>query len=353
MFVRLLLAVLSCFAVLTAAPAAEIRTSNQPAQLDIRQAGEHSIRVTLRPLSNQTELPFSPALAPREYAPPVISLREMAQPVRAQVGSLNVEVRADPLTVVATTRDGKPIQTLAFQDDGMLSFQVGGPVLGLGEGGPLPRGNFRTLPVEFDRRGRLHNMRPRWQSDAYGSRNPVAMLIGTEGWGLFIATPWGQVDLRDTSRGVFTPWQPPAASAAQKSSKQGRANLTAQLQGRPPPASIVPGVFDLFLFDAHDPLALMNDISLISGPAVMPPKWSLGYMQSHRELVDKNLSSEALLLNVVDTFREKKIPLDAVIYLGTGSRPPVGTLHSHHSTSIRACFSGCPRKCLTICTTAM
>ena len=35
-------------------------------------------------------------------------------------------------------------------------------------------------------------------------------------------------------------------------------------------------------------------------------------MQSHRELVDKDLKSEALLLNVVDTFREKKIPLDAV-----------------------------------------
>jgi alpha-glucosidase/alpha-D-xyloside xylohydrolase len=53
----------------------------------------------------------------------------------------------------------------------------------------------------------------------------------------------------------------------------------------------------------------------------MPPKWSLGYMQSHRELVDENLSSEALLLNVVDTFREKRIPLDAVIYLGTGFTP--------------------------------
>ena len=83
----------------------------------------------------------------------------------------------------------------------------------------------------------------------------------------------------------------------------------------------MPGAYDLFIFDAHDPAQLMKDISVISGPAVMPPKWSLGYMQSHRELVDKNLSSEALLLNVVDTFREKKIPLDAVIYLGTGFTP--------------------------------
>ena len=85
-----------------------------------------------------------------------------------------------------------------FEDDGSLSFKIGGqPVLGMGEGGPLPRGNFRALPIEFDRRGRLDDMRPRWQSDAYGSRNPVALMVGTEGWGLFIATPWGQVDLRD------------------------------------------------------------------------------------------------------------------------------------------------------------
>jgi len=243
---------------------------------------------------------------------------------------MNVEVLPTPLSIIATTKDGQPIQKLVFEESGNLSFDIGGqPVLGMGEGGPLPRGNFRTLPIEFDRRGRLDDMRPRWQSDAYGSRNPVALLIGTAGWGLFIATPWGQVDLRDQSRGVFSPWQPPmqvdvrgeVGQNDSKRSKKGRANLTAQLQGRPPVDSLVPGAYDLFLFDAHDPTGLMKDISLITGPAVMPPKWALGYMQSHRELVDKDLSSEALLLDVVNTFREKRIPLDAVIYLGTGFTP--------------------------------
>src|SRR5262249_25239566 len=152
----------------------------------------------------------------------------------------------------------------------------------------------------------------------YGSRNPVALLIGTEGWGLFIATPWGQVDLRDAKQGIFTPWQPPTPNAQrggeaaeQKNAGGKRLSLAAQVQGRPPIESIVPGAFDLFLFDAREPVQFMRDLALISGSAVMPPKWSLGYMQSHRELVDQNLSSEALLLNVVDTFREKKIPLDA------------------------------------------
>jgi alpha-glucosidase/alpha-D-xyloside xylohydrolase len=311
-----------CFA--STGQAVEIRASNQPAQLDIRPAGQNSIRVTLKPISFKPDFPATPALVERKYAVPSISLREISQPVKRQVGNLNVEILPGPLTIIVTSAEGKPIQNIVFQDDGNLSFKIGGePVLGMGEGGPLPRGNFRTQPIEFDRRGRLEDMRPRWQSDAYGSRNPVALMIGTDGWGLFIATPWGQVDLRDADRGVFSPWQPPMpAGENEKNRGDGaRQSRTAQLQGRPPVESIVPGVYDLFLFDAHEPTELMKDLSIISGAAVMPPKWSLGYMQSHRELVDKNLSSEALLLSVVDTFREKRIPLDAVIYLGTGFTP--------------------------------
>jgi alpha-glucosidase/alpha-D-xyloside xylohydrolase len=318
------------FVLATTCQAAEIRANHEPAQLDIRPAGKNSIRVTLKPISFKPAFPSTPVLAERASEAPAVSLREIARPVKARVGSLIVEVLPSPLTVVVTTTLGKPIQTVVFQEDGRLSFNIGGqPILGMGEGGPLPRGNFRTLPVEFDRRGRFEDMRPRWQSDAYGSRNPVALLIGTEGWGLFIATPWGQVDLRDPARGVFSPWQPtvpasPERQGAQDRPKRGnepRARLTAQLQGRPPVESVVPGVYDLFILDGHDPAALMKDISVLTGPAVLPPKWALGYMQSHRELRDKNLSSEALLLHVVDTFRDKKIPLDAVIYLGTGFTP--------------------------------
>ena len=60
----------------------------------------------------------------------------------------------------------------------------------------------------------------------------------------------------------------------------------------------------------------MKDFSVITGPAAMPPLWALGYMQSHRTLQD-----DAQMLDVVDTFRKKGIPLDAVIYLGTGFMP--------------------------------
>jgi alpha-glucosidase/alpha-D-xyloside xylohydrolase len=53
------------------------------------------------------------------------------------------------------------------------------PVFGLGGGGPRPAAgvDWRKLPVAYDRRGRLHEMLPRWQSDAYGSRSPAAVLV--------------------------------------------------------------------------------------------------------------------------------------------------------------------------------
>ncbi|MGQ9472059.1 MAG: hypothetical protein ACUVR0_10270 [Candidatus Aminicenantales bacterium] len=40
-----------------------ITSLGQPAQLDIRPAGERSLRLTLKPLSMAEEFPFSPALA--------------------------------------------------------------------------------------------------------------------------------------------------------------------------------------------------------------------------------------------------------------------------------------------------
>ena len=67
------------FAALIACAAApvqaqQITAAGQPAQLDIRAAGPHSIRVTLKPLSFTRELPENPAVAERSYPAPVLSV---------------------------------------------------------------------------------------------------------------------------------------------------------------------------------------------------------------------------------------------------------------------------------------
>ncbi|HEX7049192.1 MAG TPA: TIM-barrel domain-containing protein [Longimicrobiales bacterium] len=304
--------------------AVPITRAGAPAQLDIRAAGEHSIRVTLKPVDFEADFPYTPALdAHRTYPDPEISLRQIGAAVERRIGDLEVTVRGAPPTVEVRNAAGDPVQELVFEEDGDVSFALRGqPVLGMGEGGPQPGRGWRTEhEIEFDRRGRFHEMRPRWQSNAYGSRNPVPLLIGTAGWGLFVATPWVQVDLEDPERGTFQAWQrpePPDSGAAEgEDARRARRRYIAQIQGRPP-ASQPTDVFDVFVFDASDPAAFMKDVSLISGAAVMPPKWALGYMQSHRELRDAKLDPEDLLLDVVDTFRGKRIPVDAVIYLGTG-----------------------------------
>jgi len=290
------------------------------AQLDVRVAGARAVRVTLKPVDFGEAFPFTPALsAERTYSDPVLSLREIGGPVEHRVGNLHVTVRPDPLSMTVRNRVGEPVQALTFHEDGTVSFEVGdAPVLGMGEGGPQPGEDWRTnLQVEFDRRGRFHEMRPRWQSNAYGSRNPVPLLIGTGGWGLYVATPWVQVDLPEEGGGRFIPWERPEGPGEGRGAER---RYEQAVQGRPP-ASQPKDVFDVFVFDAHDPVAFMGDVSYIAGAAVMPPKWALGYLQSHRELRDENLTSEELLIDVVDTFREKRIPVDGVIYLGTGFTP--------------------------------
>jgi alpha-glucosidase (family GH31 glycosyl hydrolase) len=301
--------------VLTAASAQSLRTAGVPAQLLIREAAAHSLRITLKPLSYSGDEPFSPALVDRRYPNPAINLTELSAPVTRTIAGLRVEVLPSPLTIRITTADGLPVQVLRFNDSSFSFALDDAPVLGMGEGGhkPEPGTNWRQATVEFDRRGRLHEMQPRWQSDAYGSRNPVPLLVGTAGWAMFVATPWGQFDLRAADHGVFLPWKPtPGDTAVQNEHNQG----LALAKGLPPARSVVPGLYDLIVFDAHDPEAFMQDVSTLTGPAVLPPKWSLGYMQSHRTIKDENY-----ILGIVDSFRSKKIPIDAVIYLGTGFTP--------------------------------
>ncbi len=112
--------------------------------------------MTLAPLDFKSDFPQTPAIVDRKYAPPSLSLRQIERPVRRTVGSLDVEVRPQPLTLVVRNRAGKLLQRLVFEPDGSLSFQLDDqPVLGMGEGGPRPVSGrpWREQPVQFDRRG--------------------------------------------------------------------------------------------------------------------------------------------------------------------------------------------------------
>ncbi|MCP5546649.1 MAG: hypothetical protein H7A50_04675 [Akkermansiaceae bacterium] len=171
----------------------------------------------------------------------------------AVIGDLRIEVRTQPVWIGVKRADVTLVQELDVHDDGTVSTRLGDqPVLGLGEGGPRPtKGvDWRKASVEFDRRGRLHAIEPRWQTDAYGSRNPVALLTGTKGWGLCFASPWGRIDLTGREAGVFIP----VGRKDPAEMRQSFANQREQPgKGIPPMETIVPGLLDVFVFDALDP----------------------------------------------------------------------------------------------------
>ena len=298
-----------------AAPGAwaeNITRGGKPAELTVTSGGAHSVRVTLKPVG--MTLPPSPSLLDLDIKNPAISLRTIEKPVQARVGALDVEITPTPLTVLVKSANGREVQKLVFDEKtGRVSFNVGdGPVLGLGEGGQQPGKGKVPTGVQFDRRGKLDVMRPGWGSGTLGSRNPVAILVGTDGWGLFVASPWVQVDLRDPATGIFIPTNnvAPTAGVDKPAPPGGGIKEPAEAQG-----------IDIFVFDAAEPAHLMKDLRDLTGAPAMPPRWALGYMQSHRELRDAKQTPEELILDVVDTFRKKQLPVDSVVYLGTGFTP--------------------------------
>jgi alpha-glucosidase/alpha-D-xyloside xylohydrolase len=321
----MLLALLGAVITAPGAWAADITRGGQPAELTVTSAGAHSVRVTLKPLG--VALPPSPSLLTLEIKNPAVRLRTIERPVQAQVGTLDVEINSSPLTVLVKGAAGREIQRLVFDEKtGTVSFKIGdAPVLGMGEGGQQPGRGDGPTGVQFDRRGKLDVMRPGWGSGTLGSRNPVSVLVGTDGWGLFVASPWVQVDLRDPAKGIFIPTNNvrPTAGVDNPAPRGGRGGAAATAP-QAPPAPPVPAEtmgFDVFVFDASEPANMMKELRDLTGAAAMPPKWALGYQQSHRELRDAEMTPEGLILNVVDTFRKKQIPVDSVVYLGTGFTP--------------------------------
>ena len=84
---------------------------------------------------------------------------------------------------------------------------------------------------------------------------------------------------------------------------------------------------DVFVIGAQDPAAIMAEYAKITGLPEMPPLWSFGYQQSHR-----TLAAPEEILQEAKTFREKKLPCDTMIYLGTDFCPTGWNTHNGEFT---------------------
>jgi alpha-glucosidase (family GH31 glycosyl hydrolase) len=263
-----------------AARGEQLRIAGRDVEVAVTAAGPAAVRVSVNPVRDgrPEPIPSDGSLARQDWGAPALRVTSPDGPRTADCGGARVTVSADPLTVRIEAPDGRLIQRLVVDGQtGALGFHLGdGPVLGLGEGGP-----------QFDRRGSVDRMRSGqggYRLRTHGGRVPVPWLIGTAGWAMFVHRPYGAFDLSGAD-GRFSP-----ASAA------------------------LP--LDVFVVTAREPARVLAEYARLTGLPEMPPLWALGYQQSHRALANREE-----VLSVARTFREKRLPCDVLIYLGTGFCP--------------------------------
>ncbi|HEX2492008.1 MAG TPA: TIM-barrel domain-containing protein [Blastocatellia bacterium] len=285
---------------------AAIRIAGQPVEIAVSQVSAVTVRLSVTQIveGRPQPLPHDGSLARRAWSPPAAKITSLTRARQAQCGDLVVKLTPDPLTIRVETNDGRLVQQLRpDQQTGALNFMLDDkPALGFGEGGP-----------QFDRRGSTYNNRNGqggYRLRTHGGRVPIQWLIGTSGWAMFIHHPLGSFDLtgkegRLTPRGVDTPAN----------------SVAGAMEGSP----ALP--LDVFVVGAREPARIMAEYARLTGNPEMPPLWSLGYLQSHR-----TLDGPEEVKRVARTFREKKLPCDALIYLGTDFTPSGWNTHNGEFT---------------------
>jgi hypothetical protein len=255
----------------------ELVVAGKPVEIGVFEVSPATVRIVVLPLGGpgRDALRADGALVPGGEGKPVAQSGGRARLGRVRSGDLVVRFASGPPVIIIETPSGRPVQRLTLDArEPALSFLLGqGPLLGLGQGGP-----------QFDRKGSTDSMRSGqggFQLRTHGGRVPIQWLVGTEGWGLFIHQPFGTFDFTG-AEGRFTPG----------------------------PGGLLP--LDVFVVASADPKVIMREYARITGLAEMPALWTLGYMQSHR-----TLAGPEEIRSVARTMREKKLPCDALIYLGT------------------------------------
>lgn len=253
---------------------------NPEREIQISSVSEHTLRLSVVPVKygQPSTIPLDGSLVQATWGTPAAVLHGDWREQSVQAGDMRVHATREPLAFLVEKEKGGRIQQLRIEDEtGVVSFETGNsPLLGMGEGGP-----------QFDRRGsgdRMISGQGGYELKTHGGRVPIPWLVGTAGWALYFHQPFGTFDLTGP-RGRFLPANPAAA-------------------------------LDVFVVAAEDPATIMAEYARITGLAEMPPLWSFGYQQSHR-----TLASRDEVLTEAATFREKKLPCDVLIYLGTGFCP--------------------------------
>ncbi len=274
-----------------------LRVARKDVEIQLAAVSSHTFRLTVQAVEDGklSNIIDDGTLVQTDFGPPAAKLRGTAKAQTIKLGELRVTFRPESLDFIVKTAKGETVQRIRIhKDTAVISFTTGAaPILGLGEGGP-----------QFDRRNNTEQMRSGsggYNLRNFGSRVPIPWLIGTAGWAIYIHHPYGRFDFT----GEPSKFQPAPAFLPEGG------------RGAPPAdISTFALPIDLFVVASKDPAVIMTEWARLTGHPEMPPLWSFGYQQSHRTLGGRDA-----ILQEARTFREKKLPCDAMIYLGTGFCP--------------------------------
>jgi alpha-glucosidase/alpha-D-xyloside xylohydrolase len=247
----------------------------KPGVLDATLAALSSniLRISISPANDAPRLS---ELGVAKESGPLLGGPGEVHPTTIQWGKYSVKVTDGPLHV-GVYENGNLRQEIRFDLDSTdVRFNLDGPVFGLGEG---------VHP--YDRRGTRDAMANGQHSpdlQTFGARLPIPWVISPKGWGVFVGQPSGSFEFSNTE---------------------------ARFRG-----SEATSTRNVYLVLGDSPGEVLQGYAELTGYPHLPPLWAFGYQQSHRTLADKDE-----ILSIVKTFRDKKLPCDAVIYLGTGFCP--------------------------------
>ncbi len=271
-------------------PESPITLSSGPVEVALATFSPHTVRITIQSIESgpAASLLNDDALdtnKPEQPGRQVMRVHALSGASVFQCGELHVSISDKPLKIrveraaenAQQSTQRELIQELKLDSASpTLKFTTGdGLLLGMGQGGP-----------QFDRRGSGDAMisgQGGYHLATHGARVPIQLLLSTSGWGMYIHQPLGSFDL---------------------SGKEGRLVPATGGAGLP---------LDVFVIGAREPSEILREYAKITGFAEMPPLWSLGYQQSYR-----TLGTPEEIMQEAKTFREKKLPCDVMIYLGTG-----------------------------------
>jgi alpha-glucosidase len=216
--------------------------------------------------------------------PPSVSVEEDASRVRITAGDIQVLVNKKPLLITFANSGGAPV----LEDQATLPMAWNGENIHVWKRMPADE-NYYGLGDKAGRMNRRNRSFTNWNTDEYGwqeSSDPLYKTIP-----FFIGLRNG------TAYGVFFD------NAYRSSFDFGKESQDYFSFGA------VGGELNYYYFSGPEPKKIVQNYTAMVGRVPLPPFWTLGFQQSRYSYYPESRARE-----IVQTYRQKKIPLDAIYF---------------------------------------